>query len=76
VLRCAGTLAYVYLGSIGQAAQSGLSPIKLTLYVIGGVATLAVTKVISDIARKQLGDDGSAEESSQLRDPTDGDAER
>lgn len=61
---CTGTLAYVYLGSIGQAAQSGLSPIKLTLYIIGGVATLGATKVISDIARKQLGEEESVDEAS------------
>ena len=65
----------MYLGSIGQAAQSGLSPIKLTLYIIGGIATLAATKVISDIARKQLGgDEDGGEESRQLRDSLDRDA--
>ena len=68
-----GTLAYVYLGSIGQAAQSGLSPAKLTLYIIGGIATLGASKVIADIAGQQLRDDDSAPEQAQLRQGDDDD---
>ena len=61
------TLAYVYLGSIGQAAQSGLSPTKLTLYIIGGIATLGASKVIADIAGQQIRDDDSSPEQAQLQ---------
>ncbi len=67
-LACStGTLAYVYLGSIGSAAQSGLSPAKLTLYVIGGIATLGASKVIADIAGQQMRDDDNSPEQAQLR---------
>jgi len=68
-----GTLAYVYLGSIGQAAQSGLSPAKLTLYIIGGIATLGASKVIADIAGQQLREDDSSPEQAPLRQGDDDD---
>ena len=57
----------MYLGSIGQAAQSGLSPAKLTLYIIGGIATLGASKVIADIAGQQLRSEDSSPEQAQLR---------
>jgi hypothetical protein len=69
----AGTIAYVYLGSIGQAAQSGLSPIKLSLYIIGGIATLGASKVIADIAGQQLRSEDSPPEAEQLRGEADDD---
>ena len=69
----AGTIAYVYLGSIGQAAQSGLSPIKLSLYIVGGIATLGASKVIADIAGQQLRSEDSSPEAAQLREEADDD---
>ncbi|KAG1666997.1 hypothetical protein FOA52_014309 [Chlamydomonas sp. UWO 241] len=53
-----GTFAYVFLGSTGRAAadaaSGGIDPIKLVLYAVGAVATLAVTKVAADAASKAL----------------------
>ena len=55
-----GTLIYVYLGSLagdlallGQAGQTR-SPVEWTLYVVGLLATLAVTVYITRIARRAL----------------------
>ncbi len=55
-----GTLIYVYLGSLagdlallGQAGETR-SPVEWTLYVVGLLATLAVTVYITRIARRAL----------------------
>lgn len=51
-----GTVLYVYLGSLAQVATSARtrSPAEWTLYAIGLVATLAVTVLITRIARRAL----------------------
>lgn len=54
-----GTVAYVALGGAGRAAAetaagAGLDPLRLGLYVVGAVATLWVTKIISQTATKAL----------------------
>ena len=55
------TFAYVFLGSLGKvtvdAASTGgegISSVKVALYAVGVVATLAVTKVVSTTASKAL----------------------
>lgn len=53
-----GTFAYVYLGKAGKAAYSagtgGIPPEKLALYAVGLVATILVTKTISNAASRAL----------------------
>lgn len=51
-----GTVMYVYLGSIARAGASGpeRSPAQWALYGVGLIATLAVTVVITRIARRAL----------------------
>ena len=54
-----GTLAYVSLGGVGGQAvnvvQSGsFDPVKIGLYVLGALATLAVAKITADIASKEI----------------------
>ncbi len=51
-----GTVLYVYLGSLAQVATSGRtrSPAEWTLYAVGLLATLAVTVLITRIARRAL----------------------
>lgn len=56
-----GTLLYVYLGTLGRAGletasgvDTGRSPLEWALLAIGLAATLAVTVVVSRIARKAL----------------------
>jgi len=55
-----GTFAYVYLGSVGKAtvdAASGggeVQGVKLLLYVVGAIATIAATKIVSSAAAKAL----------------------
>jgi uncharacterized membrane protein YdjX (TVP38/TMEM64 family) len=58
-----GTVMYVYLGSLaGSLAELGVragaitrSPVEWGLYIVGLVATIAVTLVITRIARRALG---------------------
>lgn len=56
-----GTLLYVYLGTLGRAgietaagADTGRSPLEWALLAVGLVATVAVTVVVSRIARNAL----------------------
>jgi uncharacterized membrane protein YdjX (TVP38/TMEM64 family) len=59
-----GTLLYAYLGAIGKAGvTSGASPHSMWQYVflgIGLIATIAVTILVSRIARKALKKSGAA----------------
>lgn len=58
-----GTVMYVYLGSLagslaelgGSQSSSTRSPIEWALYVIGLVATIAVTLIITRFAPRALG---------------------
>ncbi len=52
-----GTVMYVYLGSLAQAAasQRTRTPAEWTLYAVGLLATVAVTVFITRLARKALG---------------------
>ncbi len=61
-----GTLLYVYLGTLGRAgletaagAETGRSALEWTLLAVGLVATLAVTVVVSRIARNALREETS-----------------
>lgn len=55
-----GTFAYVYLGSLGRTALDvaagggGQDWVKTSLYVVGALATLWVSKVIADVAGRAL----------------------
>ena len=51
-----GTVMYVYLGTLGKvAAESGnTSTAKIILYVVGFIATLAVTVFVTRIAKRAL----------------------
>lgn len=50
-----GTVLYVYIGTLGgQAAKGGASAGRWTMYIVGFLATIAVTVVITRIARKAL----------------------
>ena len=50
-----GTIMYVYLGSIGQAASGGgKTPAEWALFVVGLLATVAVTVYVTKIAQKAL----------------------
>lgn len=58
-----GTFAYVYLGSLGKATVDAATggaeeaqSIKLVLYAVGAIATLAATKVVSSAASRALED--------------------
>lgn len=64
-----GTFAYVALGGAGRAAAesasgSGMDPVRLGLYIVGAVATLWVTKIISQTASKAL-QEASADSSAE-----------
>lgn len=63
-----GTLMYAYLGAIGQASVSGgtsqRSPLQYLLLGIGLVATIAVTILVSRIAKNALKKTGAVEEDS------------
>ncbi len=58
-----GTIMYVYIGSLAgslaelgaKAEGQGRSPAEWVLYIIGLIATVAVTVIITNIARKALG---------------------
>lgn len=52
-----GTFAYVFLGSAGKAAgdaATGGGGAKWVLYAVGAVATIWVTRVISQAASRAL----------------------
>ncbi|MEW5305301.1 MAG: hypothetical protein WDW38_005658 [Sanguina aurantia] len=54
-----GTFAYVYLGGVGKAAADAASggafdTSRTVLYVVGAIATLLATKLISNAASKAL----------------------
>jgi uncharacterized membrane protein YdjX (TVP38/TMEM64 family) len=56
-----GTFAYVYLGSLGRATvdaaaggTDGMPTVKLALYAVGAIATLAATKIVSSAAADAL----------------------
>ncbi|MCI0743984.1 MAG: TVP38/TMEM64 family protein, partial [Verrucomicrobia subdivision 3 bacterium] len=51
-----GTVMYVYLGSLARAGAAGekKSPAEWALYGVGLLATIAVTVVITRIARRAL----------------------
>lgn len=59
-----GTFAYVYLGSVGKVAADatadvgagagGFDPVKVVLYVVGAIATVWATKLISTAASKAI----------------------
>ena len=50
-----GTIMYVYLGSIGQAATGGgKTPAEWALFAVGLLATIAVTVFVTKIAKKAL----------------------
>jgi uncharacterized membrane protein YdjX (TVP38/TMEM64 family) len=50
-----GTVMYVYLGSIGKAATGGnKTPGEWILFIIGLIATIAVTVYVTKIAKKAL----------------------
>ncbi len=51
-----GTVMYVYLGSLGKlAAESGqTSTLKIVLYIVGGLATVLVTVLVTKSAKKAL----------------------
>jgi uncharacterized membrane protein YdjX (TVP38/TMEM64 family) len=51
-----GTVMYVYLGSLARAGLAGRSqpPLTWALYLLGLVATIAVTVIITRIARRAL----------------------
>ncbi|MGK7949167.1 MAG: TVP38/TMEM64 family protein [Xenococcaceae cyanobacterium] len=50
-----GTIMYVYLGSIGKAASGGgKTPAEWALFVVGLLATVAVTVYVTKIAQKAL----------------------
>ncbi len=50
-----GTIMYVYLGSIGQAATGGgKTPAEWALFGVGLLATVAVTVYVTKIAQKAL----------------------
>lgn len=50
-----GTIMYVYLGSIGKAASGGgKTPAEWSLFVVGLLATVAVTVYVTKIAQKAL----------------------
>lgn len=50
-----GTIMYVYLGSIGQAASGGgKTPAEWALFAVGLLATIAVTVFVTKIAKKAL----------------------
>jgi uncharacterized membrane protein YdjX (TVP38/TMEM64 family) len=61
-----GTFAYVFLGSAGkeagEAAAGGGGGAKWVLYAVGAVATVLVTRVISQAASKALQESGTEEE--------------
>ena len=51
------TIVYAYVGSVGQAAASGSSDtLTLVGQGVGLLATIALTKKVSDVARKALDD--------------------
>jgi uncharacterized membrane protein YdjX (TVP38/TMEM64 family) len=68
-----GTLMYAYLGAIGQASVSGetsqRSPWQYLLLGIGLVATIAVTILVSRIAKNALKKTGAVEEDSSPSPP-------
>jgi uncharacterized membrane protein YdjX (TVP38/TMEM64 family) len=50
-----GTIMYVYLGSIGKAATGGSkTPGEWILFIVGLIATIAVTVYVTKIAKKAL----------------------
>lgn len=51
-----GTVAYVYLGSLGNffAADREKSPLEIGLFIVGLIATFAVSIVIARVAKKAL----------------------
>ncbi|KAI8471588.1 MAG: snare associated Golgi protein-domain-containing protein [Monoraphidium minutum] len=59
-----GTFAYVFLGSAGKeageaAAGGGAGGAKWALYVVGAVATVLVTRVVSQAAARALQESGA-----------------
>jgi uncharacterized membrane protein YdjX (TVP38/TMEM64 family) len=60
----AGTFLYVYLGTLGRssleaaAGTEGVQSLKLAIQVVGLLATVAVTILITRIARKALKEAG------------------
>lgn len=57
-----GTFAYVYFGAVGKqtfsAATGSISPIQLAVYGIGAVATIAIIREVSRVAREALNESG------------------
>ena len=50
-----GTIMYVYLGSIGQAASGdGKTPAEWALFGVGLIATIIVTVYVTKVAQKEL----------------------
>lgn len=51
-----GTVLYVYLGSLGKAASEAQtkSPVEWAIYVVGLLATIAVTFFVTRLARRAL----------------------
>jgi uncharacterized membrane protein YdjX (TVP38/TMEM64 family) len=66
-----GTALYVYLGKVGKdAAAGGKSPAQWVLLAVGLVALVAVTTLITRMARKALGAAVSEENASAPTEPT------
>lgn len=64
-----GSALYVYLGTVGQQAGSGISAAQWTFYAIGFVATVAITVLLTFKARAELRKSGLGKASAGKKSP-------